>query len=218
MSAQFESVAKRMQHGFAGRNGLFGTFMARGGDKGIERVLEREYGGFLGCFAHGSGHDPEFRAEEVTRGLGEVWQTERATLKTYASMGATHASVDCVAKLQGEHREKMGELGNIKKVKFEMGSASFGHGGWKGERPLTVMGAQMNIGLVAASQIRDRQVLLRQFSDSSLNDDSIWELVSKVECTLNESFDQMPGFGMAQRCTIDFIDGSPSISAEVAGT
>ena len=154
----------------------------------------------------------------MTRGLGEVWQTERATLKTYASMGATHASVDCVAKLQGEHREKMGELGNIKKVKFEMGSASFGHGGWKGERPLTVMGAQMNIGLVAASQIRDRQVLLRQFSDSSLNDDSIWELVSKVECTLNESFDQMPGFGMAQRCTIDFIDGSPSISAEVAGT
>ena len=36
-----------MQHGFAARNGLLGTLLARGGYVGIKKVLEREYGGFL---------------------------------------------------------------------------------------------------------------------------------------------------------------------------
>lgn len=36
MSAQFESDAKRMQHGFAAKSGLFAALMAKGGYKGIE--------------------------------------------------------------------------------------------------------------------------------------------------------------------------------------
>ncbi|UKZ81430.1 hypothetical protein TrVFT333_009202 [Trichoderma virens FT-333] len=46
MSAQFESEVKRMQHGFAARNGLLGAMLAQTGYVGIKRVFEREYGGF----------------------------------------------------------------------------------------------------------------------------------------------------------------------------
>lgn len=36
MSAQFESMVKRMQHGFAARNGLFAAMMTAGGYTGIK--------------------------------------------------------------------------------------------------------------------------------------------------------------------------------------
>ena len=45
MSAQFESMVKRMQHGFASRNGLTAAALAASGYVGIKRVFEREYGG-----------------------------------------------------------------------------------------------------------------------------------------------------------------------------
>jgi aconitate decarboxylase len=53
MSAQFGSMAKRMQHGFASRNGLYAALMAREGYTGIEEVFETPYGGFLSCFGQG---------------------------------------------------------------------------------------------------------------------------------------------------------------------
>lgn len=51
MSAQFESMVKRMQHGFVARNGLFAELMAREGYIGIKQVLERLYRGFLSTLA-----------------------------------------------------------------------------------------------------------------------------------------------------------------------
>ncbi len=54
MSAQFGSMAKRMQHGFAARNGLFAALIAKEGYTGIKEVYETPYGGFLSCFSQGS--------------------------------------------------------------------------------------------------------------------------------------------------------------------
>ena len=44
----------RMQHGFASRNGILATFLAREDYSGIERVLERFYFGFLITFSPSS--------------------------------------------------------------------------------------------------------------------------------------------------------------------
>ncbi|KAH9208834.1 hypothetical protein DL95DRAFT_428481 [Leptodontidium sp. 2 PMI_412] len=71
MSAQFESEVKRMQHGFAARNGLFAAFLAKGGYIGIKRVYERAYGGFLDI-----------------KDLGKMWKTEGVRVKPYAAMAS----------------------------------------------------------------------------------------------------------------------------------
>ena len=54
MAAQFESMVKRMQHGFASRNGLTAAALAASGYVGIKRVFEREYGGYLAVFGEGT--------------------------------------------------------------------------------------------------------------------------------------------------------------------
>lgn len=60
MSAQFESEVKRMQHGFAARNGFLAAFLAKGGYIGIKRVYERAYGGFLDMSSKGMEKEPSF--------------------------------------------------------------------------------------------------------------------------------------------------------------
>ena len=210
MSAQFESEVKRMQHGFAARNGLLGALLARGGYVGIKKVLERPYGGFLAMFGQGSGKSPEYVVEECTRGLGEKWQTWGVRVKPYAAMAGTHPTVDCIRKLQAEHPEQMKELSDITSIKLEMGEAAYHHGGWKAERPLTSTGAQMNNAYVAATQLVDGQVLPAQFRHDKLESDEVWSLVEKTTCEHNKEFDGRYN----QRATIAFKN-KPTVTAMV---
>src|SRR6201991_4435643 len=96
MSAQFESMVKRMQHGFAARNGLTAAALAAGGYTGIKRVFERRYGGYLTTFGQGHATD----ASAIYAGLGTSWETQRIAVKPYAAMGLLHAAIDAALKLR----------------------------------------------------------------------------------------------------------------------
>src|SRR6202158_559461 len=96
MSAQFESMVKRMQHGFASRNGLPAGALAAAGYTGIKRVFERRYGGCLAPFAQGHATD----ASAIYAGLGSVWEPQRIAVKPYAAMGLLHAAIDAALKLR----------------------------------------------------------------------------------------------------------------------
>src|ERR1700756_2115004 len=96
MSAQFESMVKRMQHGFASRNGLTAAALAATGYVGIKRVFEREYGGWLSTF--GECHHPD--PGKIYAGLGTVWETDRIAVKAYAAMGLLHAGIAAALALR----------------------------------------------------------------------------------------------------------------------
>ncbi|KFZ03375.1 hypothetical protein V502_11001 [Pseudogymnoascus sp. VKM F-4520 (FW-2644)] len=200
MSAQYESEVKRMQHGFAARNGLFAAILAKGGYVGIKKVYERTYGGFLAAFSQGSGKNPLYLENEITEGLGAKWQTTRVRVKPYAAMAGTHCTIDCIRKLQAEYPAQMKELAIITSIKYEMAEAAFHHGGWVAKRPLTATGAQMSNSYVAATQIVDGQVLPAQFRHDQLERDDVWELVEKTTCVHSEEFSNK----WVQRATIEF--------------
>jgi aconitate decarboxylase len=91
MSAQFGSEVKRMQHGFAARNGLLAAFLAQGGYTGIRGVYEQDYGGFLKQFSSGNKKDPQFLPDEVSKDLGTAWKTHGVRIKPYAAVSRTHS-------------------------------------------------------------------------------------------------------------------------------
>lgn len=204
MSAQFGSEVKRMQHGFAARNGLLGALLARGGYVGIKGVFEQDYGGFLKQFSAGNGKDPQYRSDEIVKELGTKWQTNGVRVKPYAAMAGTHPTVDCVRELQELHPEQMRNTKNIKKITISMADAAFHHGGWKATRPLTSTGAQMSNSFVAATQIVHRQVLAAQFRHDMLENDDVWRLVNITDCELATD---LPA-AFSQRVTIEFENGS----------
>lgn len=190
MSAQFESEGKRMQHGFAARAGVLAACLAQGGYIGIKRVFEREYGGFLTQFSGGNGKTPQYKAEELKKGFGQKWQLDGVCCKPYATMAATHTAVDCLRVLQEEYPEKLeGEnLKNIKSVDITLDEASFHHGGFEIKRPLLATGAQMSIAYVAATQLVDRECMVKQFSPASLDRDEVWAVADKTKCAQGEGF------------------------------
>lgn len=212
MSAQFGSMAKRMQHGFAARNGLFAALMARENYTGIEQVYETPYGGFLGCFGEGATVEPKTLPDELVKGLGERWELEGVRVKLHAAMAALHCPIDCMAKLQGEHPELFKEenLGKIKSIQTEISKAAYEHGGWTAPRdkPLSSVGAQMSIQYAVAAQLVDGQVLMEQFGAPRLNRPQLRELMAKVQPVHQAGFDKSSETTWRTIATVRFEDGT----------
>src|ERR1700689_2698019 len=184
MSAQFESMVKRVQHGFASRAGLTAAALAASGYVGIKRVFEREYGGWLPVF--GEGHHPE--ASEISAGLGTVWETARIAVKAYSAMGLLHAGIDAALKLRSENVP----VDKIKHIEIDLAEGAYQHGGWQAVRPLEAIGAQMNIAYVVAVALLDGDVLIDQFAEDRINRDDVWRLIDRTQPHHEEPYDKLP--------------------------
>lgn len=205
MSAQFGSDVKRMQHGFAARNGLFAALLAQNGYRGIKNVYEEGYGGYLAMFGQGSGKEQPYLPEEICKELGETWQSQLIRVKHHSSMAGTHCTIDCVQVLQDKYPDKLADLDAIASIRLDMTEAAFNHGGFDVKRPVTTTGAQMSAAYTAAVQLVDSQVLPNQFRHDQLNRGIVWDLIGKTECF------HAPDLGedrYTQRVTITLNDGT----------
>lgn len=178
MAAQYEAMSKRMHHGLAARNGFYAAGLAAAGYTGIKRVFEREYGGFLSVF--GEGHAPD--AALLTGGLGHRWETTIIMVKSYAAMGGLHGAIDAARQLRSSVAP-----GDISSVDITVGETVYKHGWWMPERPLTPIGAQMNIGYATAAALLDGNVLPEQFAPARLDSDDIWSLIEATTVHLDAS-------------------------------
>jgi aconitate decarboxylase len=212
MSAQFGSMAKRMQHGFASRNGLYAALLAQGGYTGIHEVYETPYGGFLSCFGQGANFQPPYLPDELVKGLGEKWEIDNIRVKLHASMAALHGTIDCVANLQRKHGDRMKAFDDIESIVTEHSKPAFEHGGWIAppDKPLTTTSAQMSIQYAAAAQLVDEQVLMGQFGAEKLNRPLLRELMAKITPNQNKELDRNEGLGMSWQTnmTVKFRDGT----------
>jgi len=181
MAAQYEAMSKRMHHGLAARNGFYAAGLAAAGYTGIKRVFEREYGGFLSVF--GEGHDPD--ASLLTGQLGRLWETSIIMVKSYAAMGGLHGAIDAARDLRSSVAPD-----DISKIDITVGETIYKHGWWQPERPLTAIGAQMNIGYATAAALLDGNVLPEQFTPARLDADDIWSLIAATTVHLDESLAQ----------------------------
>jgi 2-methylcitrate dehydratase PrpD len=183
MAAQFEAMSKRMHHGLAARNGFYAAGLAAAGYTGIKRVFEREYGGFLSVF--GEGHEPD--ASLLIGQLGKRWETELIMVKSYAAMGGLHGAIDAARRIRSSVAPE-----HISRVDITVGETVYKHGWWRPERPLTPIGAQMNIGYATAAALLDGNVLPEQFTTKRMDADDIWALIDATEVHLDESLNDAP--------------------------
>jgi 2-methylcitrate dehydratase PrpD len=193
-------MGKRMQHGFAARNGFYSAALAHTGYTGIDQVLERPYGGFLAVY--GEGHNPDPCA--VTRGLGEDWETTLIMVKSWAVMGGLHGAVEAARTL----RERL-DGRTIERIDIRVGDVIYHHGWWAPVRPLTAIGGQMNIGYATAVTLLDGIALPEQFTAKRLDADDVWRLLDRTRVELDRSIDELPRTERFQtHLTLTFSDGS----------
>ncbi len=201
MSAQFETMCKRMHHGFSARAGLTAAWLAHDGYTGIKRVFEQEYGGFLTMFGEAHTND----ASQVSRGLGAVWETERITVKPFACMGALLGPVAAIRRLRAERPFRPYE---VEAVDIWVGNAAFHHGAFPIERPLTSVGAQMSLASTAAVAAIDGAAMARQYSAERIGSDDVWTLVPRIRMHVDDRFQGSPKLKLRCRVRIQFTDGT----------
>ena len=202
MSAQFESMVKRMQHGFASRAGLTAAALAAAGYVGIKRVFERDYGGWLAVFGECHHSDPG----KIYAGLGTVWETDRIAVKAYAAMGLLHAGIAAALQLRAAGGFTADQ---IDRIDIDMPEAAYGHGGWQAERPLAPIGAQMNVMYTVAVALLDGAVLIDQFAEDRINRDDVWNLIGRTRTHHHKAYDALPAQDqLTTRVTVTLKDGS----------
>jgi 2-methylcitrate dehydratase PrpD len=205
MAAQFGSMGKRMQHGFAARNGLLAATLAAGGYTGIRQVFEREYGGFLSTF--GEGHDPD--PAQITAELGARWETMSIAVKPYAAMAGLHAAIDAARAMLAEGPVDLAEVASIV---VSVSEPAFHHGGWRAERPLAAVGAQMSLAYAVAVTLLDGTALAAQFVPSRIDADDVWELIERTTLRHEPAFDERLEDGYKTRLELTSDDGRTRIS------
>jgi 2-methylcitrate dehydratase PrpD len=146
-------------------------------------VFERPYGGWLAVFGEGHRTYPE----QIYAGLGTLWETEQIAVKAYSCMGLLHAAIDAALEL----RPKV-DISQIQRIDIDMGEAAYSHGGWKAERPLQVIGAQMNVAYAVAVALLDGDVLIDQFRSDRINRDDVWALIDRTFTHHEQAYDKLP--------------------------
>ena len=204
MAAQFEAMCKRMHHGFSARAGLYAAWLAADGYTGIKRVFERDYGGFLSTF--GEGHSPD--ASQVSKGLGEAWETDRIVVKPYAAMGGLHAPIDAALAMRHERPFRPEDIAH---VDVWVSHPVFHHGGFPVARPLTSVGAQMSLAYAVAVAAIDGAAMIEQYTAARIDSDDVWRLIAKVRMHNDESFDQSPEQRGRTRLRFVFSDGTEHV-------
>jgi aconitate decarboxylase len=190
-----------MQHGFAARNGVLAASLAAGGYTGIKQVFERPYGGFLATF--GEGHAPD--AAQITDGLGERWEMMTIAVKPYAAMAGLHAAIDAARAMLASGRI---DPTRVDSITVSVSEPAFHHGGWRAERPLSAVGAQMNLAYAVAVTLLDGTALAAQFAPSRIDADDVWALIGRTTLRHEPAFDARLQDGYNTRLEVVLTDGS----------
>ncbi len=174
MAAQYGAMVKRMHAGRSAQSGLYGALLAERGFTGIVNVFESKYGGFCTTFSRS---EDRFDLRELTKGLGENFETMRVSLKFYSCVGTNHTSLDSIRLMQA--RRKFGP-NDIAKIVIKGSKATVEHTGWP-YKPEGMTSAQLNLPYCVATLLLEGDVFVDQFRDDMIADEGRMALAKKVE-------------------------------------
>jgi aconitate decarboxylase len=98
-----------------------------------------------------------------------------------------YAAIDAALELRPK-----ADVSQIQRIDIDMGEAPYSHGGWKAERPLQVIGAQMNVAYAVAVALLDGDVLIDQFTQDRINRDDVWALIDRTFTHHERAYDKLP--------------------------
>jgi 2-methylcitrate dehydratase PrpD len=174
MAAQFGAMVKRMHAGKSAQSGLLGALLAARGFTGIIDVFEAPYGGFCTTFSRST---DRFNLEELTAGLGDVFETMNISLKFYSCVGSNHTTLDAIRDIQARRPFTLDEL---EKVVVRGSQVTVDHVGWP-YRPEGLTSAQLNLPYCVATLLLEDEVFVDQFGEGCVTNPDRIELSRKVE-------------------------------------
>lgn len=174
MAAQYGSMVKRMNHGRSAQSGLYGGLLANAGFTGIKNVFESEYGGFCTTFSRSR---EWFKLEEITRDLGERWETMRDSLKFYSAAASNHTTLDAIRIMRARRPFTPEE---VERIVVHGSQVTRDHVFWRYE-PSGMTNAQFCMPYIVATLLLEGDFFVDQVTEDKLADRERIALSRKVE-------------------------------------
>ena len=193
-------MVKRLHLGRASEGGVLAASLARDGFTAPDTVLEGPFG-FLAVFCR------EWDVGELTKGLGEYWETTSISLKRYPCHINAHAAVKALSQLQAEHGFKGGEVEAVKISGSERMASLHNI-----SEPADLMMAQYSVPFCAALALYRDPRNPESFAEGALDDPDIRALCRRVTVQAaahpaGHGAASDRGYGRSQRRAAVFHDG-----------
>ena len=202
MAAQYGAMVKRMHAGRSAQSGLYGALLARDGFTGIVDVFEAPYGGFCSTFSRST---DRFDLGELSRGLGEGFETMRIALKFYSCVGSNHTTLDAIRAIQA--RRPFGPR-DIDRIVVHGSQVTVDHVGWAYE-PQGLTSAQLNLPFCVATLLLEGDVFVDQFPEDCVGDEARIALSRKVQVVHDPEITALGSkFRHKVRVDVHFADGT----------
>ena len=161
------ALSKRLQAGFAARDGITAVLLAKAGVTGASRVFEGT-DGFFPLYQRG-----EYVRERVTDNLGEQLLSRRISLKPYPCGRNLHGLLDATARARRAH-----EARSIERIDVHLDAKSFARASltW----PEHVVAAQFSVPFVVALSTATGHTSLADFDAPESASEAVKALFARV--------------------------------------
>lgn len=163
MAVQYGSMVKRMNHGRSAQNGITAAMLASVGYSGIKNVFESEYGGFCTTFSR---KREWIKWEELTKGLGEKWETMMDSLKFYSAAASNHTTLDAIRIMRDR---KPFTADDVEKIVVHGSQVTKDHVFWKYE-PSGSTNMQFCMPYIVATLLLEGDFFVDQCDESMMAD------------------------------------------------
>jgi 2-methylcitrate dehydratase PrpD len=182
--------------GMAGERAVTAALLAEFGYEGTTMGLEGIQG-FAKAFATG-----EIKIDKLLGGLGESWSITERWVKAYPMNTTLHAPAEALMKVMDNNGLTYRDIEKIEAhwQKVEPFLAK--------QKVKTVVSAQASLPFALAMSAKHRKITVDQFTDETVNDPEIQELITRVSVTQDlELYKQVPLGSFPGKVTVTTRDG-----------
>ncbi len=194
------AMSKQLHPAKAAFHGVFSADLARRGFTGAKEILEGEKGF---CLATSS----DFDLSCLVGGLGEGFRIMEVSFKPYAACRHIHPGIDAILEIQKAHNCSPDKIETI-----DLGITSGAFSLLEKIRADTPYAAKFSIPFCIAVAIVEGNVGLEQFSEETLRNAVVRDLMRKVKFQVDHEIDQAYPREWGAKASVMDIDGNVYVS------
>ena len=201
---------KSLHCGWPAMRGVMASTLVGNGSTAPRGLLENPQG-----FCNAMSSDP--RLDEITRGLGTIWELMGDSIKMYPSIGCGHTAVETVATI---FREQNLKLDDVESVHVRITYLGPGQGAHKEFH--TPMQARLSMAYACATEALTGHILLTDYTDSAIDfergkpkNPEIEKLMEMIVLEQDPSLNEQYPDGSAAEATIVTKDGKKYQSFQI---
>jgi 2-methylcitrate dehydratase PrpD len=178
LRGNFGTMTKAFHAGHAARNGIESAVLASLGFTASQDILENDLG-FCNIFTEGK----NYNLQQIVEGLGAPFSilSPGVGIKLYPSCAATHSFLDGIFDLIRQYDIKADDVDSVECEIFYRYPQMLIH-----SNPQTGLEGKFSLEFCMALALQERNVSLRQFTDSKVREPGIQHLVGKVKKEVTE--------------------------------